>query len=197
MDKVNAFKNLVDIYETLKNMNIQSFLCCGTLLGSVREKNFISHDDDVDLGILADNFNYDNDINTLKKLLNILGFKYVITYGKINDGFELKFSRYGINVDLFFFDKVKFKRNIINLKEGGNFVFEDSRKFNCINFKDRLHPFIYDFPDYVVETLTEINFLGHNFLIPKYYDEFLSLLYGNWTVVHKYEYGTYKNSNLR
>lgn len=59
-----AQKALEHLNQTLTRANIKMFLISGTLLGCIREKNMLSHDQDIDVGI------FDN-INT-KKLKNSL-----------------------------------------------------------------------------------------------------------------------------
>ncbi len=47
-------ENLLDFKRILDEKNIQFGLMFGTLLGAVREKNFIEHDEDTDVYVLAE-----------------------------------------------------------------------------------------------------------------------------------------------
>jgi len=47
---------LKDIFDACQKVNIQPFLLWGTLLGCIREGRFIQHDNDVDLGLLKDDY---------------------------------------------------------------------------------------------------------------------------------------------
>ena len=50
----NNLKKSIDIFE--KN-NIKYWAIFGTLLGCIRDKKIIEHDDDIDLGMINDDFN--------------------------------------------------------------------------------------------------------------------------------------------
>lgn len=54
MDQAAARDNLLAIAGILDGLGIAHFLFFGTLLGAVREKGFIAHDTDTDLGVFAD-----------------------------------------------------------------------------------------------------------------------------------------------
>lgn len=54
IDKKQAKENLFDIIEVLQEHNIRYGLFAGTLLGAVRENDFIAHDEDVDLYVLEE-----------------------------------------------------------------------------------------------------------------------------------------------
>lgn len=50
IDKEKAFENLCLFREIADRNGFKFFLAYGTLLGAIREKDFISHDEDIDLG---------------------------------------------------------------------------------------------------------------------------------------------------
>lgn len=66
----NMFKDIVTVCE---KYNIEYFLDSGTLLGAVRHKGFIPWDDDIDIGMMREDF--DSFINIVKEEL---GDKYTI-----------------------------------------------------------------------------------------------------------------------
>lgn len=53
MDKIKAWEDLIDIKKVLDKLKIPFFLNYGTLLGAVRDKDFIDGDEDVDIGIFG------------------------------------------------------------------------------------------------------------------------------------------------
>ena len=57
MNKEKAFENLKDVSKILKGHDIKYWLEAGTCLGAYREKDFIAHDTDIDIGINADDCN--------------------------------------------------------------------------------------------------------------------------------------------
>lgn len=53
MDKIRALADLRLIKKILGKLNVKFFLMYGTLLGVYRDKDFIEHDTDIDIGILG------------------------------------------------------------------------------------------------------------------------------------------------
>jgi glycerol-3-phosphate cytidylyltransferase len=70
----------------------------GTLLGLVREKKFIGHDLDSDIGIMFKDF----PPSAIDKIKSI-GFEVKHMFGYPNDSFELSLVRFNIKTDLFFY----------------------------------------------------------------------------------------------
>lgn len=95
MNNELALKTLKDFTDELEN---KYFIVYGTCLGAHREKNFIKHDLDVDVGIMRSDFNFEMLENLVKK-----GFKIWNMFGSKELGFEISFKKNGIKVDLMFF----------------------------------------------------------------------------------------------
>ena len=100
MHLVNAKNNLLSVKEVLDKNKVKFGLIFGTLLGAVREGNFIEHDEDVDLFVLEED--KEALINTLEDLLEI-GFK-VCRY----DAGLLSIIRDNEYIDFYFFRKYMF-----------------------------------------------------------------------------------------
>ena len=71
--------NIVDKF--CKENNIKYFLDCGTLLGAVRHSGYIPWDDDIDIGMLR------NDYDKFLKLFNKKNTRYKVATGEIDDNF--------------------------------------------------------------------------------------------------------------
>ena len=83
MNPVNAKQTFLDIKRVLDQLGIKFWLVDGTVLGAVREGCFITGDLDIDLRILAVDFDYD----MIAVRFNAAGFKYhnVINKPKYGD----------------------------------------------------------------------------------------------------------------
>jgi len=76
LDKKVAKNNLLLFREIFYKNGLEFFLLYGTLLGAIREKNFIEYDSDIDVGI------FERDKDKLLKIIPILldnGFKLIRT----------------------------------------------------------------------------------------------------------------------
>lgn len=97
IDLIKSANNLLLVKKVLDKNKVKFGLMFGTLLGAIREGNFIKHDEDVDLFVLEED--KDALINTLHDLLDI-GFK-VCRY----DGRLLSIIRDNEYIDFYFFRK--------------------------------------------------------------------------------------------
>lgn len=98
MDNRLARNDLRKFYNILGG---NGFLVYGTALGAIRENNIIGHDLDIDIGIMAENF----DLKMINDLI-LSGFNLIRVFGMLHCGFELSFkSVNGIKIDLMFFYK--------------------------------------------------------------------------------------------
>ena len=97
---------LFDMKQILDENNQEFFLVCGTLLGYVRNHDFISYDEDIDIdiGVFYDKF----DINVINKIKDSPFFTLNTTIGKLEDSYEIKFTHTNnINIDIFLHYKIK------------------------------------------------------------------------------------------
>ena len=95
-----ALFNLICLTNILEKNNVIHWITDGTLLGAIREKNFIGHDTDTDIGVLYSSFNKDSYDSILAE-----GFELKHVFGYHEDCLEMSFTRDGVKTDLFFFYK--------------------------------------------------------------------------------------------
>jgi lipopolysaccharide cholinephosphotransferase len=95
-----ATKNLLDLKKIIDGHSIKFGLIYGTLLGAIREHNFIKHDEDIDLFMLDED--KDSLLTILQEIIDA-GFQ-IIRY----DGKLLSISRNDEYIDFYFFRKNKF-----------------------------------------------------------------------------------------
>jgi hypothetical protein len=67
IDKAKSFENLLVLKRVFERNNIKYQLAFGTLLGAIRDKDFISHDEDIDLAFLSEDKT--NVLNILPQLI--------------------------------------------------------------------------------------------------------------------------------
>ena len=85
-EKQSKFKKtLEDMKKILDSNNVKFFLYCGTALGAHREKKFIEHDHDIDIGVLGTEF------NKIKHVMkNYKSIFYLVHYFPKNSGINSK-----------------------------------------------------------------------------------------------------------
>lgn len=137
IDIHNAKNNLLDFKSIMDSHKVDFGLIYGTLLGAVREGNFIEHDEDIDVFIL--------DENRMKFLEILLEFRCL--------GFEvaryekdlLSLIRKDDYIDIYFFRKTFFNKRVCNNDSINRKFLEELKSFeflgerfkvpkNCINF---------------------------------------------------------------
>ncbi len=169
-------KNLLfELADLLEKNHIVFWLEFGTLLGAVRDKNFIGNDwKDIDLGL-----DY-KDYWKVKNLLEKNGWKFKHIWLRELAVYKRE-EELPLHIDLFFVEKDR--KNMYRYlyrpdhKRNGEWV----KEWRCVSLLE------YHFP------LKKINFLGRKFNIPNQREKYLELHYGNWKEP-KEEYTTYENS---
>ena len=66
---------LYTLDDVMKELNIPYHLNSGSALGAHREKGYIPHDDDIDVGVFYDDIPKRSQVDQLLKLLKQRGFK--------------------------------------------------------------------------------------------------------------------------
>jgi len=156
---------LFKVADILEKNNIEFFLCCGTLLGAIRNNNFISYDNDVDIGFRK-NYFFEN---------------HELWYKVIKE-----LDKYKINPNVVWFNHASITVSH-TYKQGKRIVGIPMNIYSHIKRADRyyldLEGLQYFFPEIFMDTLDKITFLGREFHVPHKPKEYLTFMYGkNWKI---------------
>jgi phosphorylcholine metabolism protein LicD len=149
MNKIEAKQVLFDVIDTLEKYQIDYFLFGGTLLGAIREKDFIENDNDIDIGILQPF--WENNILFQQITWNLLSKDIKIC--NLAATHVMNLNKNGIGVDLCYFKK----ENNYHVTEG------------C-GWKIKI-------PSHYLKKLESITFLGKKCYIPNNIENFLTEFY--------------------
>ena len=100
MDKKIALQVLKEARDVLNKINCPYFLMGGTLLGFIRENDFIGHDSDMDIGIFINDWS-----PKIVEAFHAAGFQWVSKMGTNELGLEYRFEKNNIQLDIFFWYK--------------------------------------------------------------------------------------------
>jgi phosphorylcholine metabolism protein LicD len=157
---------LKDAAKVLDALGVNWWCEAGTCLGIVREKDFIAHDSDIDIGTT----DWERHEEIYRAFIEA-GFWEVHTYGKPDDGLEYAFSKHGVKIDIFFFYKA-------GNKLCHSAWLEDKQLF-------------YDFPKSYIEPTQRAKFVpDHKYGVifvnlPHDTNAYLTARYGDWNKVNK------------
>lgn len=163
LNKVKAKNVLMRCKTILDKENIEFFLVQGTLLGCIREQNFISHDCDIDIAIFY---------TPLARMLTIAamiksGFMHENTFSRGEEICEDSFYWKDIKIDIFWY-RAEASRVYTHVFKG-----QVGKTWN-----EPLHAIVYEWKPFA---LTTTQFLGFTFNVPDDTIEFLEAHYGkNW-----------------
>lgn len=167
MDKTQALNNLIDFTNVLEYNKVRWFLAFGTCLGAYREGKIIGHDKDMDIGIMAEDF----DFSILSQMQEI-GFEVKFIFGMRFLGYEIAFTRNDIKIDLIFYYKKDDKIWNALWKNGGRNGMSDIIKLV--------------YPKELFDNWDMGYINGHKFIIPNDTISYIKSIYGNnWEVVDK------------
>lgn len=144
--------NLFDIKEVLDSLKVEFWLSLGTLLGAVRDKDFVDGDLDIDVGIWP----YFTDDRIWKELVSQKGFELVERRIVNDKAMEYKMRRNGIPADLDFW----YVR--------GDYCYNGKKGISIV------------LPSRVFEKFALYEFLGKTFLVPHPPENYLESLYWDW-----------------
>uniref|UniRef100_A0A6C0CZ32 Uncharacterized protein n=1 Tax=viral metagenome TaxID=1070528 RepID=A0A6C0CZ32_9ZZZZ len=167
---------LVDAKHALDSIGIPFHLHSGTALGAHREHDFIQHDDDIDLAVFYEDVNDKSSVDDIIKSMENNGFDLEAKLGKLNRGFELKFTHniQAVSLDIFWVYPGRYR--------GKDYYILSSYYGECDNLKHKMCVWAYRPYDTV-----KIKFLGHTYnVLPK-----MTLVdaYGkDWKIPKKFNY---------
>ncbi len=167
-------KLLKDCVEVCEAAGVKPFLVFGTLLGYVRENNFISHDHDIDLGLLDVDFQKKI---LIKELLMKKGYRQ-----RLDNPYEFSLIHPEYPFTFIDFWRVfdKDNRTVIGMlsEDGKNTLFS------------------YYFPPDSMSQFQEVNFHNNRVRIPVEPAIFLKACYGEWQVPQKNYHYIFDSNNM-
>lgn len=149
---------------SLNDNNILFWLDYGTLLGYYRNKDFIKHDNDIDIGIKIEDSKYIN------KILTSTGFKLVHRFTTSTGGLEECYKYKNTCVDVFYYDTDTAKNSRFCYEY---YVLPTIFKFKRKRYKCTVKR--YDFP---ISDFVKVDFKNVKVYIPTFVEKYLELLYG-------------------
>jgi hypothetical protein len=104
-------KALIDAKDALDSIDIHFHLHSGTALGAHRDKDFIKHDGDIDLGVFYKDVDTPYKVNQIIKSMENHGFELSHRMGKLTRGLELQFvhDKTDVSLDIFWVYEGKYK----------------------------------------------------------------------------------------
>jgi len=155
---IAASMALGDLVRLAKNNNIEVFLVAGTLLGCVREGEFLSHDKDIDVGIIG----WEQQYTLFTALLESGLFNFNAQFLKGHKTYYLPIQHKvtGMWIDVFIYQPAGNK-----LVTGVDFFFGYQQTFSFTKFE-----------------LEKRDFIGIDVLIPKNYAINLEENFGSWKI---------------
>ena len=95
----------------IDSIGVKFHLHAGTALGAIRNKTFIPHDHDIDLGIFSKSIDTEAKVKILEKAMRKHGFSVSARLGTIERGKEIQFyhDKLEVPLDIFWLYKGKYK----------------------------------------------------------------------------------------
>lgn len=168
--KKHGYEALILFNDCLNKHNIRYSLAFGTLLGAIREHDFIPYDDDIDVAMWINDYRPE-----LIDYLKQDGFSLKHTFSVDNDNYgkEISFDYKGVQVDIFFFYKSE---------DNSVYCCDFINRPGCANRKESIKKYGGLLPRKLYlplgDNVTTTNFKGIDVSIPTNFEEILSFRYG-------------------
>jgi len=169
----------------MKSINVDFWLEFGTLLGAYREKDFIVHDDDIDVGLFLN-----NDYIKIQKTLEKSGFKLIqqIEVDNCTYGLEQTYVYKGVYIDLFYFTKKEEEIHCHVFKTLKDKTWEETIMLNGgVIVQEHTFPYM---------GLKFMKFQGLLFNVPSNIEEHLSANYGDEFMIENSKWNYTMASNI-
>ena len=155
LDPIKSKDALFLVDACLKHFGLRSWLCFGTALGLYRDGNFIPWDDDIDIQVVADEF--EDKIDDIQEYLIKQGC--VVRSVKRSSNSKMSIFVNGVKLQIQGINETPDLPNMVQMK-----LFKYPKKF-------------------YYETCQDIVFAGRKFCLPGPPDEYLTFCYGkDWNV---------------
>lgn len=160
---------LVDVTNVLDKYKCTHWLSDGTLLGALRDNNFMPQDDDIDLGVWAADF----DIRAIHELAIKFNCNILRLQGRPDDGMIITLGRAGVHLDMFFYYPSK---NTSKDKGNANIYCSYYLLEKPYKTSNKSKRFDFEYPAF--KSLKRRTFLDHEFWVPKDAAGYLTVEYG-------------------
>lgn len=154
--------SIEDFHNACNQVGVDCWVSNGSLLGLIREKDKIAWDGDIDFGVF-----YEKLKPELFSKLKEIGFVTKRCLGLVDDGLELTFQRDGTNIDLF-----------VHYHSNSKFTYSSYSEFSLFSARQ----ITYQLPEAVLDEFQYITIEGYRFFVPRNWEKYLSILYGDWKV---------------
>lgn len=178
----NGVQTLSDLAGLLTSNNIHYWVDAGTLLGIVRDGNFIDDDTDIDIGVVITN--PDDLFNLLKVNGYNIWYYFDTPYGRKR---LIRAEKYQVGIDFEVFER-----------DGDKYYYDSPSKpaRTSKQWKKKRYSVIrFYFDAEIVASQKRHNFMGIELNIPENYDEYFRVYYKDWRVRQDKE--NYLDSHFR